>query len=160
MASKDKYNLVSGIVAEDVLADMRAKFGEWRSKMPFLVALTTAERQALGKPSADQLKACETLGEAAVSHPTYFPADVVDVAEMQRDLELAETLDLVATEALAFGEALVDTVRAARSDAFRAGLATYGLGKMAESKIPGLGEKIGKMRETLLKGPRSKPGPT
>lgn len=84
----DKYNLVSGAIAPELVKEIVESVARWRAAMPFLVAFSGEERREVVHPGDQGLAASVAMADTAAAHPAHFPASVGDPAEVKRDSQL------------------------------------------------------------------------
>ena len=99
-----------------------------RTKLPFLVGLSTEERQALPKAGDKSRAFIQQSLALAEQDDSYLPRSF-DVAEMRQDVELIGQLYPVLVAATQLKELLEDTYRLAMIDAYSAGLIIYSAAK-------------------------------
>jgi hypothetical protein len=126
-----------------------------RTKLPFLVGLTTDERQSLPK-AGDKSRAFIRQSLALAEQNDSFLPRSFDVAEMRQDVTLAEQLYPIIIAATQLKELLEDTYRLAGSDAYSAALTVY-----RAAKDNGRGEALDALLDTLGQrfARKSKPSP-
>lgn len=125
-------NRVSGVLPADVKDQIHALLDQAKALMPFLVALTPADRRSmlrLGDRSEAFVRRAQYM---ANRHPGILSRDF-DLQEMNSDIELYFALRDVQQAVTHFTELLDDTVAAAGADAFSATLDVYGFAKLANA---------------------------
>ena len=117
-------NKISAILTTQDFADVLAAFGTIKTKMPFLLNLTPAERKALPTLGTERGAMDDAFSSAMAAHPELVPS-FVDMAEMAKDrtlwLQLAELLQC-SNEVC---EGISDTHAIAGSDIYMAYLSFY-----------------------------------
>lgn len=134
----DKYNLVSAELTSEAAERVAGLIGELQGLMPFLIALTKDTRSTLVWPGAAGLEAAGAMAETVAKRPGLFPADVVDAAELKRDVALARALGPIRDGLAGLLQGVEDTLAGAGSDAYRAALRAYALAQVIKSTTPGL----------------------
>lgn len=92
--------------------------------------------------------------------PTHFAKPMIDVAEIQRDLNLLDQLTPVYQALLGLTETLESTLMAARSDAYRGSLKGYSLAQMMAHELPGIETALSPLRQIFDRRAKSKTPPT
>jgi hypothetical protein len=131
-------NYVSAEFPVERSAELVVQIQGMRTGLGFLVSWTAADRTAALKLGDEAFEATAAMAEVVEQYQDQFPKDVVDAAELRRDVALARGLAPVSRALRALADAIDDTILAARSDAFRAALQAYGLAKFLTKTIPGL----------------------
>lgn len=131
-----------------------AAIAQIRTLLPFLIDLSPEERQALPK-MGDKSRAF--VGQAlqlAQNDDSYLPRSF-DVAEMKRDVELAEALYPIMTALKQLSEFVDDTYVQVGSEAYTAALVVYqsakrsGQGSALDGLLDALGQRFArKTKET------------
>lgn len=122
------------------LADLQAvkdAFAVVLNKLPFLVNLTSAERQSILKTGPDSLSFVQNALTAAQGNPDIFPVSF-NREGFKKDVELFAVM----TELVALGESVLsqldDTRLAVGGEAMQGAIQTYNYAKAAEKNTPGL----------------------
>jgi hypothetical protein len=133
-----------------------------RTKLPFLIDLTTEERRFLPK-MGDKSQAFVTQAlTVAEQNPDVLPRSF-DVAEMRRDVELAEALRPVMTALTQLQELVEDTYLEIGSEAYTSALMIYsymragGKGAALDEAASQLGQRFA--RKTKKAAPSSPDNP-
>ena len=129
---------ISAQLTDEKLEKVRSLIRQIREELPFLLALSPAERQAMAtmddsrKPFVEKaLSYGQSFGEIV---PSY-----VDLKELKRDLELYEKLQEINREIGPLAEEVDDTTKAVSADAYGVGLTIYTSSKMAQKNgYPGI----------------------
>lgn len=129
-------NIDVTVSAADVTA-VKDAFASILSKLPFLVNLTSAERQSIAKTGPDSLSFVQNALSAAQSNPDVFPASF-DSPGFQRDVALFAVLTELQTLAESLTSQLDDTRLAVGGEAMRAAIQTYNYIKAGAKNTPGL----------------------
>ena len=145
----DKYNLVSGEVSGELVAEIGTTVQEWKAKLPQMVPLTKDTRSGLAWPGANGLDASRSMAKAAQEHGALFPTQVADPAEVIRDADLAKNLLPVRDALAGLARVVDDLIAAAGSDAYRGALKLYGMAQVVKGSAPGLEGQIAPLAEHL-----------
>lgn len=114
-----------------------------RIKLPFLASLTAEERQALPK-MGDKSRAFVAQALAIAEQNDSFLPRSFDIAEMRKDVTIAESLYPIIVAVTQLKELLDDTYKLAGSDAYSAALVIY-----SSAKTHGQGEALEALLDTL-----------
>lgn len=120
-----KDNLVSGTLTAADLQAVTDALAVIRTKLPFLIDLSSAERRKLFKMGDGSRAFVEKALIAAQANPQVFPP-AFGVAEYARDWALWAQLGPVATQIAQLNELLDDTMMALSSDLMNAAVTAYG----------------------------------
>ncbi|HEV8321949.1 MAG TPA: hypothetical protein VG389_10070 [Myxococcota bacterium] len=126
---------VSAVIAPADLQSIQEAIATLREKLPFRVALSTAERKRLTKVGPKSVAFVTNALGLATGHPELVPA-AVDVPELEKDVRLFESLGPIASELVALAQAVVDTRTVAGSEAMSVALVLYGVFQAAERTVP------------------------
>lgn len=129
-------NINTSVPTADVQA-VKDAFTLILSKLPFLVSLTTSERQTLFKTGPDSLFFIQNALIAAQNNPTVLPASF-NTAEFKNDVDLFAVLTELATLAASVASQLDDTRIAVGSEAMQQATQVYNYVKSAAKMTPGL----------------------
>lgn len=131
---------------EEVLQDIEAI----KSKLPFLIDLSTDEKQGMAK-FGDKSRAFVTKAfELASLNKGAIPADL-DLAEMKKDVELMLSLYPILKSLDILYEKINDTYFAAGSEAYSAGLHIYLYLKAANVATGGLDDVLDDLGKRFVK---------
>lgn len=131
------YQNIDTTVSPADLQAVKDAFAVVLNKLPFLVNLTSSERQKIAKTGPDSLSFVQNALAAAQANPTIFPASF-DTSGFQRDVELFATLSELQTLAESIASQLDDTRLAVGGEAMQAATLTYNYVKAGAKNIPGL----------------------
>ncbi len=130
-------NRVSATIADDVKAQVLAKFQEIRDLLPFLIQLNNEEKKGITTIGTERGAMDETFNTEMLAHPDLVPT-YVDIAELARDRELRSDLLEILQRSREVGEAVEDTLHVAGSDVLLAYLSFYNNVKQAADRgVPG-----------------------
>jgi hypothetical protein len=103
---------------------------------PYLLTISTAERQQLPKMSDRSVPFVTKVLDYAQSHPEFAPS-YLDVAELKKDVDLFNILNRFHQNLAELAEELTDTTMVAGSEAFVASLGYYNTTKQgAKQNVP------------------------
>ncbi len=145
------YQNISAKLSPTDLADIKAALATIEAKLPFLVNLTVEERRKLFKMGNKSLSFVSNSLTAAQSNPGILPASF-DLAEFDRDYQLAASLTEVHLRLQQLTEKVDDTLVAVSSEAMNSSLTVYEYVKTAAKKTPGLktiSDQLGERFKTL-----------
>lgn len=131
-----------------------------RTKLPFLIDLTTADRQSLLR-MGDKSRAFVNQALTVAEQDDSFLPRSFDSAEMRQDVELIEALAPIMTAVTQLNELLGDTFALVGSDAYAAALVVYssaqrnGKGSALDALADTLGQRFA--RKAREKPPTDKP---
>jgi hypothetical protein len=136
MSNSFSNRVSAGLIAADITA-IKAAIATIKTKLPFLVGLTTAERQSIPKMNQmNRLFATDAVNAVANNAdmlPAYFTA-----GELRKDLDLYVALDEIALVLAQLSEQVSDTQMLAGSEAYISALSAYRLfGSAATAGVPG-----------------------
>lgn len=120
----DIPNVIDATLSDDVLAEILAEIDAIEKKMPFALALTPAQRQALPKLGQDRVGFVNQAFTLVQQNDSYMPR-AFNVEQMEHDVTLMNQLLKVETRLSAFSQVLRDTVLTASSEAYKAALIVY-----------------------------------
>lgn len=120
-----KDNLVSIEVSSEDLAKVSEALKTIKSVLaPYLVTISTDERQTLPKMNEKTVPFVKKVLEYAESHPEFAPS-YVSVPELQKDVAAFDTLNKIGKPFDEIAVALTDTTMLAGSEAYVAALSYY-----------------------------------
>lgn len=114
-----------------------------RALLPFLIDLSPEDRQSLPK-MGDKSRAFVNGALQLAEHDDQFLPRSFDVAEMRRDVELAESLQPISLALRQLAEFVDDTYTQVGSEAYTAALVVY-----QSAKRSGQGEALDGLLDTL-----------
>jgi hypothetical protein len=130
-------NRVSAAVAPADITAIKAAIASIKTKLPFLIGLTAAERQTIPKINEANRVFTSDAISAVVNNADMLPA-YFNAGELRKDLELYTALDEVALMLAQLSEQVSDTQMLAGSEAFITALSSYRLfGAAAAAGVPG-----------------------
>lgn len=131
------YQNIDVTVSPADLQAVKDAFAVVLSKLPFLVNLTSAERQSIVKTGPDSLSFVQNALTAALANPDIFPASFNRDA-FKKDVELFALLTELVTLAQSVLSQLDDTRLAVGGEAMQGAIQTYNYAKAAAKNTPGL----------------------
>jgi hypothetical protein len=131
------YQNIDATVSPADLQAVKDAFAEVLNKLPFLVNLTSAERQSIVKTGPDSLSFVQNALTAAQANPDIFPVSF-DRAGFKRDVELFAIMTELVALADSGRSQLDDTRLAVGGEAMRGAIQTYNYAKEAAKNTPGL----------------------
>lgn len=154
--SSQPENLMSAELIDKDQAAVLAQLAAVKKTLSFLITLTPQERQRVAKPSADVLHGCESVAAMVNDNSKLFPKEVVDGAELSKDLRLLKALTPIAESVNGLAAALEDTLVALKSDVSRNGMKGYAMAKILARTVPGIESSIAALAEFFDRPARSK----
>jgi septation ring formation regulator EzrA len=131
------YQNISATLSQTDIDAVNAAVQTIESKLPFLVTLSPKERKALHKMGEKSVSYVQQCLQVAKSNPTILPRDF-DVAEFERDVNLATSLLAILTPIQQLCEELDDTLMAVGSEAITESSVVYAQAKLAAKRTPGM----------------------
>ena len=147
-------NLVSASITPEAKETILKALAEIKGKLGFLLTLNSDDVVGLfkaGKEYGPFLDLCHTVAQ---SHPEIL-SGAFNVAEFNRDYQLAQDLGAIDVMVRELCEALDHTLTAARSDTLVSGLDIYSAAKLHRDKVPGLGVIVDAMAQFFKKSSRT-----
>ena len=135
-----------------------------KDRLPFLMALSTADRQALPKAGAKGRVFIAQALEVARQNPGILPRSF-DIEEFACDAELIESLLPITIALGQLAELIADTQVAVETDAYTAALMVYQQAKLAgksialETNLDGLAARFARKSKTVTPTPAPAPTP-
>jgi hypothetical protein len=123
-----------------------------KEKLPFLIDLTTEERQALPKMGDKSRAFVSKALEVATQNPEFLPRSF-DLEEMRKDVQLFEALYPLLLSLTQLQELVDDTTLAVGSEAFTAALQVYNYAKVS-GHVAGLDAVVAEMGQRFARKPR------
>ena len=131
------HNRVSATLTPEQVATVKTALQQIREALPFLIGLTTDERQTLPKMNIANRSFTEDALNVIDHNPGIFPP-YLDLAELRKDLQLYDQLGALVTLANQLCELMRDTQILAGSEAYVTALTGYKMaGAAASSGVPG-----------------------
>lgn len=149
------YQNISATISAADLQTIKDAFATILEKLPFLVTLSPAERQAAYKTGPDRVSFVINTLAAVQSNPDIFPASF-DAAEFQKDVDLFTILTDLCTLASQLFSQLDDTRLAVGTETMGGARQAYRYIKEAAEKTPGLKPLTEQLGEQFKKTSKSK----
>jgi hypothetical protein len=142
-------NYITGSLTPEDREQIMASLTIIREKMPFMTELTRKTKKSLPKMGDKSRAFVHKAMEVAMQHPEVLPRSL-DLAEMQRDIDLFEAVYAIAMELNQLHADLEDTLTAVGSDAYSAALQVYrhlkahGEGSGLDALVDDMGRRFGR----------------
>jgi len=137
-------NIISAALTAEQLTAIQNKLTELREQMPFLLALTKAQRKKMPK-LGNKFKPFVSIAEEVVNQHPQIISPLFSKEEFLRDTRLMRDLVTIYEKSVALTEALNNTIFAAGSDSFVESLEIYAAVLANKDKIPGLEDVAARM---------------
>jgi hypothetical protein len=121
-------NRVSATLSPSDRQEILAAIKTIREKLPFLIDLTPQDRQSLPKMGDKSRAFVKKAVDVAIQNPNFLPRSF-DIEEMQRDVELYESIYPIYQALTQLCELVDDTQIAVGSEAYVAALLVYNYGR-------------------------------
>lgn len=131
------YQDINETVSEQDLQAIRQAIATIQAKLPFLITLSTIERQRLFKMGDKRMTFVQTSLNAAQSNRNILPASF-NLEAFSNDYQLALALMEIEMSLNQLSEQIDDTLLAVGSEAMTSSLTVYDYVKTAAKKTPGL----------------------
>ena len=158
-------NRISAQLTPEDQAAVMAAINTIRQKLNFLIDLTPEERRSLPKMGDKSRAFVSQALDIATQNPDFLPRSF-DVAEMRRDVELAEALQPITTALTQLQELVDDTYTAIGSEAYSAALVVYQYGRSSgavgsalDQLLDGMGERFARKSRGRLPRRQSRKKP-
>lgn len=138
-------NQISATLSQADREEILAAIATIKEKLPFLKDLSPEERSSLPKMGDKSRAFVSKALEVATQNPDFLPRSF-DLEEMQKDVELFQTLYPILMALTQLQELVDDTVLAVGSDAYAAALLVYQFAKVSGkgSGLDNLADSMGK----------------
>jgi hypothetical protein len=123
-------NRISIELTDDMVAEVRTLLETVESKLPFLLSLTTDEREQYPHLNRDNELFVEETIRAAKQHEAVLP-DYIDTEEMEKDLLLFQQLSRIMVRLNHLHEKVKDTMHIAGAEALGTALVTNNMFQIA-----------------------------
>ena len=156
-------NRIDASISATVRDEILDLITQIRTKLPFLIDLSPEERQTLPKMGDKSRAFVNGALQLAEQDDQYLPRSF-DVAEMRKDVELADALDPIAVALRQLSEFVDDTYIEVGSEAYTAALVVYqsakrnGQGAALDGLLDALGQRFA--RKSKEKPDEPPPGET
>jgi hypothetical protein len=149
------YQNIDVTVSPADLQAVRDAFAVVLNKLPFLVNLTSAERQSTVKTGPDSLSFVQNALTSALANGDIFPLSF-DREGFKRDVELFTIMTELVVLAESVRSQLDDTRLAVGGEAMRGAMQTYNYAKEAAKHTPGLKPVAEQLGERFKKASKKK----
>ena len=143
-------NLISAQVTDETVATTTAKIVEINELLPFLVALSSAEKQRRRVMGQKSVEYVNLALRGAVNFAGYLPANF-DTGEFERDVRLISRLWDIRVPLAALLEKVDDTIFAASADAMIRADEVYTYLKGAARKDAAVKAHVDEMRKRFIR---------
>ncbi len=139
-------NLVSGALSPEKSSGVTKSLSDVGTNLDMLVILQPEEKKELARVGKTFGPFIELAHGVTTDHPQIMPG-VFDIAEFDRDYQLARRLEPILHQLEELSEAVQDTIFAANSDAMLEALQVYAAVQQNKDKIPGMDTIAAKMAD-------------
>lgn len=126
-------NKISASISEQDMTDILAAFATIKTKLPFLINLSPAEKRRMPNISTERGGMVDTFTNEMALHPELIPT-YVDMPELALDAALFAQLETIRSCANELCEGINDTHQAVGSDMYLAYLSFYNNVKQAAKR--------------------------
>lgn len=137
-------NIISAGLTAEQLTAIQNNLTELREQMPFLLALSKAQRKKMPK-LGNTFKPFVSIAEEVVNQHPQIISPLFSKEEFLRDTKLMRDLVPIYEKSVALTEALNNTIFAAGSDALVESLEIYAAVLANKDKVPGLEDVASRM---------------
>ena len=131
------YQAISAAISDNKLQEIKTAIASIRANMPFLVSLTVDERRKRVKMGDKSLAFVSNSLSVTQNNPEVVPSNF-DIAEFNKDYQLAVSLTEVLSLLQQLTEEVDDTLLAVGSESMASSLLVYDYVKTAAKHAPGL----------------------
>jgi hypothetical protein len=125
------YNNLSVALTAEQKADIIQKLIDLKILLPFLVSLSSKERQKLRKTGGKRQGYVIDVRNVAKANPSSIP-EVIDMAEFEKDASLYADMSEILEHLLPLYEGILDTTIAVGSEAIKTADQCYGILKVSD----------------------------
>ena len=144
------YGNISGELSAQDAIDIKAAIQLIESKMPFLIALDSDEKQGLFKQGPKSVDFVNDAMNASQNFPHIFPSSF-DTVELMKDGTLYKVLGDITQPLASLAQKVADTFTAVGSEAMGESLQAYAYIQTAVSTVPGIKPLADKMKARFKK---------
>lgn len=138
-------NLVDAELTTADSAEINTAIENIKTKLPFLISLSTDDRISLLKLGDGMRPVVEKAVNVITEHPEIMPG-TFNTAEFKKDFTLMKSLEPISQKLQLLKQAVDDTILAAGSDSLTEALEVYSEVKVHKDKIPGLNATYNEMK--------------
>ncbi|MBD2107672.1 hypothetical protein [Nodosilinea sp. FACHB-13] len=147
-------NYISATLSPQARDEIMGAISAIRAKLPFIIDVAPKVKRSMPKMGDKSRAFVQKALDVAVQHPDFLPRSF-DIAELQRDVDLFETIYPLAMAIAQLQADLDDTLAAVGSDAFTAALQVYRHAK-AHGDGSGLDTLVEELGQRFDRQPRKK----
>lgn len=148
-------NKVSAVVTQETVDTSLVDIKSLEAKYPFLISLSSDERQALPKPGEKSLSFIERCLELTKQKPNFLPRNF-SIEEMQKDIDLYKMLLKVDQPVLVFAQKISDTTMEVYAESYIAALKIYNEAKDAGEELAGFDDVIDELAKRFTRKSKTK----
>jgi Mlc titration factor MtfA (ptsG expression regulator) len=151
-------NRVSATLSDEDKAAVIAALATIKSKLPFLISLTTDEKKRLPRIDEGSQPWSEKMLTVATQHPDFLPGGF-KTEEMRKDVTLWKDFIPVYQEITSLAQLVDNTYLAIAVDAYSAALAVYTFGSKSDVATEGLEDLMDELGKRFArKSGKASPG--
>jgi len=143
-------NKVSAVLDENTVAGVMAAIADIKTKLPFLIDVSTEELKSLPRLGGKNL-IFTTKALALVKQDSGFLPRDFSVEEMEKDVNLFNRLQEIRTEVAKLAEMVEDTYTEVGSEAYAAALVIYANAKRNGANTVGMDDSLDEMSKRFYK---------
>jgi hypothetical protein len=147
-------NLISAVLAPEVVTRVTTKLTEIKSDLSFLISLGVDEIRGLFKAGDTYSSFIDDAYDAVTAHPEMMPA-AFDLEEFKKDYALIQSLVPLFNQIKELSDGIEKTLIAVNSDALAESLEIYAAVRQYKDKISGLSVTAEKMAKYFKKSKKS-----
>jgi len=147
-------NKVSAVLDENTVAGVMAAIADIKTKLPFLIDLASDELKSLPRLGGKNL-IFTTKALALVKQDSGFLPRDFSVEEMEKDVNLFNSLQTIRTEIAKLAEMVEDTYTEVGSEAYAAALVVYDNAKRNGANTVGMDDSLDELSKRFYR--KSKP---
>jgi len=147
-------NYISANLTLQARDEIMGAINDIRAKLPFIIDVAPKVKRSMPKMGDKSRAFVQKALDVAVQHPDFLPRSF-NIAELQRDVHLFETIYPLAMALAQLQADLDDTLAAVGSDAFTAALQVYRHAK-AHGDGSGLDAMVEELGQRFERQPRKK----
>jgi hypothetical protein len=134
-------NKVSAVLTQEAVDTTKADIKKIESEHPYLISLTSAERQALPKPGSRSLDFMEKCLALAKQNPNFLPRNF-SLEEVEKDINLYRMLIQINQPLSALAQKFSDTITEVYAEGYISSLKIYNEAKQAGEELAGFEDVI------------------
>ncbi|MGB4774119.1 MAG: hypothetical protein WBP45_03015 [Daejeonella sp.] len=145
------YSNISAALTEESISEVKAAIKTLENKLPFLIALSTEEKNGLFKQGPKSVDFVQDALDASQNFPHILPP-AFDAVEFKKDALLYKVLSDILQPLATLAKKVEDTYTAVGSEALTGGLRVFSYVETAEKDEPELKPVADKLRERFKRG--------